>query len=157
MPMGKVIEMLAQKGKKYISIPYVIKGMDVSFSGILTHVTKLLKSNEHSLEDLSFSLQETVYAMLVEVTERALAHTKKDEVLVCGGVAANRRLKEMLAIMSSSHNSSFEGLEAELALDNGAMIAWLGILMKESGQETAFKDTIVDQHFRPEEVEVTWR
>ena len=157
MPMGRVIELQALKGKNYISIPYVIKGMDVSFSGILTHATKLLKSEKHSIEDISFSLQETVFAMLVEVTERALAHTKKEEVLVCGGVAANKRLKEMLEIMSASHNASFEGLEADLALDNGAMIAWLGIIMKESGQETAFKDTIVDQHFRPEEVEVTWR
>ena len=156
-PMGKVIELEAQKGSKYIDIPYVIKGMDVSFSGILTHTSKLLDSRKFELSDLAFSLQETVFSMLVEVTERALAHTRKKEVLVCGGVAANKRLKEMLNEMAISHNAIFKGLNADLALDNGVMIAWLGILMYNSGFKTKFEDTIIDQHFRPEDVPVTWK
>lgn len=156
-PMGRVVELEALKGKKYISIPYVIKGMDVSFSGILTHASKLLQNGSHTIQDLSFSLQETVFAMLVEVTERALAHTKKNEVMVTGGVASNNRLKEMLECMASSHNARFKGLNADLAIDNGVMIAWLGILMYQSGIRTKIEDTLVDQHFRPEDVEVTWR
>ncbi|MCG3225569.1 MAG: bifunctional N(6)-L-threonylcarbamoyladenine synthase/serine/threonine protein kinase [Candidatus Heimdallarchaeota archaeon] len=157
MPMGRVIELKAKEGKNYISVPYVIKGMDVSFSGILTHVSRLYESKEYSIEDLSHSLQETVFSMLVEVTERALAHTKKSEVLVTGGVASNERLKEMLNDMALSHDATFRGLDADLALDNGAMIAWLGLIMKGAGEKTNFEDTLVDQHFRPEEVEVTWR
>lgn len=156
-PMGRVIELLAEKGSKYISIPYAIKGMDVSFSGILTHVTKLYKSGKYSLEDLAYSLQETVFAMLVEITERALAHTRKKEVLVCGGVAANQRLKEMLKEMAAEHGATFKGLNADLAIDNGVMIAWLGNLMYNSGVRATLEDTIVDQHYRPEEVEITWR
>lgn len=156
-PMGKVIEDEARKGLKFIEIPYVIKGMDVSFSGILTHTTKLYQSKKYELADLAYSLQETVFSMLVEVTERALAHTRKKEVLVCGGVAANSRLKEMLNEMAISHGASFKGLEANLALDNGVMIAWLGILMYNSGVRAKIEDTIVDQHFRPEEVPVTWK
>ena len=157
MPMGRMIELNALKGKNYIPIPYVIKGMDVSFSGILTHVTRLLEKEEHDIYDLSFSLQETVFAMLVEVTERALAHTKKTEVLVTGGVASNNRLKEMLQEMANSHGASFVGLKADLAIDNGVMIAWLGILMQQAGNKTIFEDTLVDQHFRPDDVEVNWR
>ncbi|MFW9852761.1 MAG: KEOPS complex N(6)-L-threonylcarbamoyladenine synthase Kae1, partial [Candidatus Thorarchaeota archaeon] len=157
MPMGRVIELEALKGKNYISIPYVIKGMDVSFSGILTHVTKLLENQNYNLQDLSYSLQETIFAMLVEVTERALAHTKKSEILVTGGVASNKRLKQMLETMANSHKAEFRGLDAALALDNGVMIAWLGILMKNSGIETKIEDSTIDQHFRPEDVEVTWR
>jgi len=157
MPMGRVIELNALNGKNYISIPYVIKGMDVSFSGILTHVTRLLEKDEHNIYDLSFSLQETVFAMLVEVTERALAHTKKTEVLVTGGVASNNRLKEMLQEMAQSHGASFVGLEADLAIDNGVMIAWLGLLMQKAGNNTKFADTLVDQHFRPDDVQVNWR
>ena len=156
-PMGKVIEIEALKGSKYIDIPYVIKGMDVSFSGILTHATKLYHSNKYELSDIAYSLQETVFSMLVEVTERALAHTRKNEVLVCGGVAANKRLKEMLNKMAASHNADFVGLNADLALDNGVMIAWLGILMHSSGVKAELKDTIVDQHFRPEDVPVAWK
>ncbi|MHA1779024.1 MAG: KEOPS complex N(6)-L-threonylcarbamoyladenine synthase Kae1, partial [Candidatus Heimdallarchaeaceae archaeon] len=156
-PMGRVIELLAQKGKEYIPIPYAIKGMDVSFSGILTHVTKLFKTGKYSLEDLAYSLQETIFAMLVEVTERALAHTRKKEVLVCGGVAANQRLKEMLSEMAKEHDAMFKGLNADLAIDNGVMIAWLGTLMYKSGTRATIEDTLVDQHYRPEDVEVTWR
>ncbi|MHA1668684.1 MAG: bifunctional N(6)-L-threonylcarbamoyladenine synthase/serine/threonine protein kinase [Candidatus Heimdallarchaeaceae archaeon] len=157
MPMGRVIELLAKEGKNYIPVPYVIKGMDVSFSGILTHVSKMLNTHRYSLNDLAFSLQETVFAMLVEVTERALAHTKKNEVLVCGGVASNNRLKSMLKKMAEIHGASFEGLKADLALDNGVMIAWLGILMYENGTETPIKESVVDQHYRPEDVPVNWR
>jgi len=156
-PMGRVIEIEALKGKNFVNIPYVIKGMDVSFSGILTHTTKLYQSQEYNLSDLAYSLQETVFSMLVEVTERALAHTRKKEVLVCGGVAANSRLKQMLNDMASSHNASFKGLKADLALDNGVMIAWLGILMYKSGIRATIEDTMVDQHFRPEDVIVTWK
>ena len=159
MPMGRVLELEAEKGTEYIPIPYVIKGMDVSFSGILTHVTKLLQSNKYYLTDLAYSLQETVFAMLVEVTERALAHTKKSEVLACGGVASNKRLTEMLADMSSSHGNGvkFTGLDANLAIDNGVMIAWLGLIMYKSGNRTKLSDTLVDQHFRPDDVVVNWR
>lgn len=157
MPMGRVIELEARKGSRYISIPYVIKGMDVSFSGILTHVSKLLNNKENSIQDLSFSLQETIFAMLVEVTERALAHTKKSEVLVCGGVASNNRLKQMLKDMSESHGANFEGLNADLAIDNGVMIAWLGLIMYKSGNRTKLADTVIDQHFRPDDVIVNWR
>ncbi len=157
LPMGRVIELEALKGSKFVDIPYVIKGMDVSFSGILTHTTKLLSSNNYDLTDIAYSLQETVFSMLVEVTERALAHTRKEEVLVCGGVAANKRLKEMLNEMSLSHNAVFKGLDANLALDNGVMIAWLGILMHNSGVKAKLEDTIIDQHYRPEDVPVTWK
>ncbi len=159
MPMGRVIELEAEKGTEYIHIPYVIKGMDVSFSGILTHVTKLLLSNKYKLADLSYSLQETVFAMLVEVTERSLAHTNKSEVLVCGGVASNKRLKEMLQDMSASHGNGvkFTGLDANLAIDNGVMIAWLGLIMYNSGNRTKLSETLVDQHYRPDDVIVNWR
>ncbi|MHA1304209.1 MAG: bifunctional N(6)-L-threonylcarbamoyladenine synthase/serine/threonine protein kinase [Candidatus Heimdallarchaeaceae archaeon] len=156
-PMGRVIELEALKSSNYVFIPYVIKGMDVSFSGILTHITRLLENERYSISDLAFSLQETVFSMLVEVTERALVHTKKDEVLVCGGVASNNRLKEMLKGMAESHGAVFRGLKPALAIDNGVMIAWLGILMYQSGHRTSLLDTIVDQHFRVEDVEVSWR
>ncbi len=157
MPMGRVIELLASKGKNYLPIPYVIKGMDVSFSGILTHASKLLTNDNNNLEDIAFSLQETVFSMLVETTERALAHTKKKEVLVCGGVASNTRLKEMLSKMADSHDAEFIGLNADLAMDNGVMIAWLGILMVKNGWITRIEDSSIDQHFRPEDVQVNWR
>nr|NVI71653.1 putative tRNA N6-adenosine threonylcarbamoyltransferase [Cucujiformia] len=99
---GYNIEQLAKKGKKYMALPYCVKGMDVSFSGILTYMEersdKLLKDG-YNPEDLCYSLQETVFAMLVETTERALAHVGSNEVLIVGGVGCNLRLQEMMRIM----------------------------------------------------------
>lgn len=43
---GYNIEQLAKKGTKLIELPYVVKGMDVSFSGLLTHIEEILKSGE---------------------------------------------------------------------------------------------------------------
>ncbi len=87
---GYNIEQLALLGKKYLELPYLVKGMDVSFSGMLTAIEKIaaekLPTGEVTAEDLCYSLQETVFAMLVETTERAMAHTGADTVLLVGGV-----------------------------------------------------------------------
>nr|NVI71645.1 putative tRNA N6-adenosine threonylcarbamoyltransferase [Cucujiformia] len=99
---GFNIEQLAKKGSKYLPLPYCVKGMDVSFSGVLTYMeerSKQLLKNGYTPEDLCYSLQETVFAMLVETTERALAHVGSKEVLIVGGVGCNLRLQEMMRIM----------------------------------------------------------
>nr|MBE5724936.1 putative tRNA N6-adenosine threonylcarbamoyltransferase [Cucujiformia] len=105
---GYNIEQLAKKGNKYLPLPYCVKGMDVSFSGILTYMEEradTLLKNEYSPEDLCYSLQETVFAMLVETTERAMAHVGSTEVLIVGGVGCNLRLQEMMRIMCEERNA----------------------------------------------------
>nr|MBE5724948.1 putative tRNA N6-adenosine threonylcarbamoyltransferase [Cucujiformia] len=100
---GFNIEQLAKKGgAKYIPLPYTVKGMDVSFSGILTYIEeryKNLLNSGYTQEDLCHSLQETVFSMLVETTERAMSHVGSSEVLIVGGVGCNLRLQEMMKIM----------------------------------------------------------
>jgi len=182
-PAGPKIEELAKKGK-YIGLPYVVKGMDVSFSGILTRVQQLYqqkvtkknilkllgKSNalpyttdiEHkqiltglkkrldepiSKEDLCFSVQETCFAMLAEVVERAMAHTGKKELLLVGGVGANQRFCEMLNVMCRERGAKFYKVPMSLAGDQGAMIAWEGFLRKKS-----YGDIEVNPHWRTDEV-----
>ena len=93
-PGGPKVEEMAKKSDKYIKLPYTVKGMDLSFSGLLTAAIRKYESGE-SIEDVCYSLQETAFSMLVEVTERAISHAKKTEVLLCGGVAANTALREM--------------------------------------------------------------
>lgn len=153
-PGGPLVENLAKSGK-YFQLPYVVKGMDLSFSGLLT--ASVEASKKHSLEDTCFSLQETAFSMLVEVTERAIAHTEKKEIMLVGGVGANRRLQEMLALMAKEHKARFFVPRKDVLGDNGAMIAWLGILMHRSGVRHRLEDTMVRQRFRTDEVEVTWR
>lgn len=100
---GYNIEQLALQGTRYIELPYIVKGMDVSFSGMLTFVEKEAKqkitTGECTAADLCYSLQETVFAMLVETTERAMAHTGADTVLIVGGVGCNKRLQSMMQLM----------------------------------------------------------
>ena len=131
-PGGPKIEKLAIKSTKYIELPYVVKGMDLSFSGIYTACRRLIKSpqfgKDYTKEDIAYSLQETAFSMLTEVTERALAHTEKDEVLLTGGVAANKRLQEMIRYIAEEHDAQFYVVPLRLAGDNGAMIAFTGVL-----------------------------
>lgn len=89
------------RGKRLVPLPYTTKGMDVSLSGILTATEALTHDKRYRINDspetgaeedyftsadLCFSLQETIFAMLVEITERAMAHIGSKEVLIVGGV-----------------------------------------------------------------------
>jgi len=156
MPLGAALEKLAANGEKLISLPYVVKGMDISLSGLLTAATTLLRKGECRLEDLCYSLQETAFSMVTEVTERALAHTEKKEVLLTGGVAANRRLQSMLGIIAEEHDARFNVVPREFATDNGAMIAWTGVLAYTHGAVTPVKESFVKLRWRLEKVDVPW-
>ena len=155
-PSGPAIEKLALKGQTYIDLPYTIKGMDVAFSGLLTAAEQLYKQHI-PLEDLCYSLQETAFAALTEVTERAMAHTEKHEVLLGGGVASNKRLRTMVATMAQDRGATCYVPSPDLCIDNGAMIAWLGLLMYNSGLRMRIEESTIDQRFRTDMVEVTWR
>jgi len=155
-PSGPKIEKLAINAKKYLTLPYTIKGMDIAFSGLLTAADQYYKKGE-KLEDICYSIQETTFAALTEVTERAMAHTEKNEVLLGGGVASNNRLRNMVETMAEERDASFFVPSKDLCIDNGAMIAWLGILMYNSGVRMDIEDSIIDQKFRTDMVDVTWR
>lgn len=155
-PAGPRIEQLAGEGTKLLDLPYSVKGMDVAFSGILT-AAKQLGRKGASIEDLCFSIQEICFSMLVEVTERAIAHVEKEEVLLGGGVVQNRRLQEMVKIMAAERGAEMYVPPGRLCVDNGAMIAWTGIIMRESGVQMNISDTGVRQRFRTDEVDVVWR
>lgn len=155
-PFGAVVERLAEDGKRLIPLPYTVKGMDMSFSGLLTAAINLLRKKEHKLEDLCYSLQETVFSMVTEVTERALAHTEKKEVLLTGGVAANRRLQSMIKTIAEDHGAEFAAMPREFAVDNGAMIAWTGVLAYTHGVVTPIEKSFVKLRWRLEEAEVPW-
>jgi N6-L-threonylcarbamoyladenine synthase/N6-L-threonylcarbamoyladenine synthase/protein kinase Bud32 len=155
-PSGPVIEKLAKKGRKYLDLPYTIKGMDVAFSGLLTAARRYYERGER-IEDICYSIQETAFAALTEVTERAMAHVAKEEVLLGGGVACNRRLREMVKTMARERGAYFFVPDDSLCIDNGAMIAWTALLMYKSGIRMDIKDTFIDQRFRTDTVDVKWR
>ena len=187
-PCGPKIEQLAKESKNYIELPYKVKGMDVAFSGILTNLKqkleaqiKSLQSNprppsprnqllnkkpisnlkeDYTIADLSYSLQETAFAMLVEVAERALAHIGKKELLLGGGVACNFRLKEMCKIMCEERGARFFCPSRDLLVDNGAMIAYLGEIMFNKGIKFFPKDfdkVDILSRQRTDDVVVRWK
>jgi N6-L-threonylcarbamoyladenine synthase/protein kinase Bud32 len=156
MPFGAIIERLARQGKELIPLPYVVKGMDLSYSGLLTAAAQQLHRGTHRLEDLCYSLQEIAFSMLTEVTERALAHTEKPEVSLTGGVAANKRLQSMISEIAKEHNARFSVVPTEYAVDNGAMIAWTGMLAFKHGQRTPIEKSFVRLKWRLEDIHVPW-
>lgn len=151
-PGGPLLEKLANGGQ-YIELPYTVKGMDLAFSGLVSAA----KESGAPLPDICYSLQETAFAMCVEVTERALSLTGKNEVLLVGGVGANRRLQEMLRIMCEDRGARFFVPEQKYLGDNGAMIAYTGKLMLESGASLPTDASQINPSFRSDEVEVTWK
>ncbi|MBT3642423.1 tRNA (adenosine(37)-N6)-threonylcarbamoyltransferase complex transferase subunit TsaD [archaeon] len=159
-PGGPKIEKLAQEcknKKELIELAYSVKGMDVSFSGIQTQI-KNLYDKKTPIEDLAYSLQETVFAMLTEVAERALAHTGKKELLLGGGVACNARLQEMCQIMCNERGVKFFCPPKPLLVDNAAMIGYLGLKMFKARLGESNLDKIdIKPRERTDEVQVNWK
>jgi N6-L-threonylcarbamoyladenine synthase/protein kinase Bud32 len=151
-PGGPAIEALAKEGEP-LALPYTVKGMDLAFSGIVSAA----KDAKAPLGDVCAGLQETAFAMCVEVTERALAHAGKEEVILVGGVGANRRLQEMVRIMCEDRGARFAVPEPKYLGDNGAMIAYTGRLMLASGRSLPVEESKILPGYRADDVEVTWR
>lgn len=164
-PAGpKIDEMAARskaRGDKYIELPYNVKGMDVSFSGLFTLLKNMIKSGEYCTEEkreqLCYSVQETVFAMLLEVSERAMAHCEKSELVLGGGVACNSRLKEMSKIMCKERNAKCIIPENQYLVDNAAMIGVLGIKMFKAGNITNLEDSRINPYERTDDIIVNWR
>jgi N6-L-threonylcarbamoyladenine synthase len=172
---------------RYIDLPYVVKGMDVSFSGLLTFIEKQaqtqLVNGACTANDLCYSLQETIFAMLVETTERAIAHTQADTVLIVGGVGCNVRLQDMMRDMVAERthhrrfrhytspkvlSTTFEpprtkdevtlcAMDSRYCIDNGAMIAQAGIFAFQMDACTPLAETFCTQRYRTDAVDVIWR
>lgn len=158
---GYNIEQMAKKGKQLVDLPYTVKGMDVSFSGILSYIegiaNKKVDSKECTAEDLCFSLQETIFSMLIEISERAMAHCHSNEILIVGGVGCNKRLQEMMHIMAEERGATLYATDSRFCIDNGAMIAQAGWEMFRAGITTPIEDTWCTQRYRTDEVEIVWR
>jgi len=153
----KIYELALKSNQHFIELPYTVKGMDVSFGGLLTNLKQKYDSGRYKLEDLCYSLQETVFAMLLEVSERALAHCDKKELLLGGGVACNKRLQEMSQQMCKDFGAECFIPPNEFLVDNAAMIAWTGILMHKAGITTKVEDSFIKPYERTDDVEVIWR
>ena len=158
-PCGGRIERLAgQSSGQYVQLPYIVKGNDVSFSGLLTAAIRLAQEQKASAEDACYSLQETAFAMLAEAVERALSFTGKKEMMIVGGVAANKRLAGMLEVACSRQTAKLFVCPIKFAGDNGAQISWTALQRYGSTKKRVkIEESFVQQSWRLDTVDVSWR
>jgi len=154
-PGGPKVEQHARDGE-YHELPYVVKGMDFSFSGIMSAAKQAIDDGV-PVDDVCRGMEETIFAMLTEVSERALSLTGADELVLGGGVGQNDRLQRMLGEMCEQRGAKFYAPENRFLRDNAGMIAMLGAKMYAAGDTIAIEDSRIDSNFRPDEVAVTWR
>jgi len=153
---GRIEQLAAQSAGKYMQLPYVVKGNDVSFSGLLTAAMKLSEKAEAA--EACYSLQETSFAMLTEAVERALSFTGKKEMMIVGGVAANKRLAEMLKAACSRQGAKLFVCPLKFAGDNGAQIAWTALQQyQDTKRHIKVEESFVQQSWRLDTVDVSWR
>ncbi|ADL18997.1 Putative O-sialoglycoprotein endopeptidase [Acidilobus saccharovorans 345-15] len=150
-----VVDACAEGGEFIGWFPYVVKGQDVSYSGLLTAALRALRRGA-KLKDVCYTLREVAFSAAVEVTERCLAHTGKRDVVLTGGVAANRVLNSKLDSMARLHGGTYRGVPAYYSGDNGAMISLAGLLAHLSGVHVEPERAFINQRWRLDEVEVPW-
>ena len=162
-PGGPVIEKLASEwletqenpSLEGLELPFAVRGMDLAFSGVMTAAQRLI-DNGAELGAVCWSLQEHAFSACVEVAERALSHTGKKELLLGGGVACNTRLRTMCEQMAEERESTLHAPPRMYCIDNGTMIALLGLIEMEQGRKTTYEESGVDQYLRTDQTQVTW-
>ncbi len=155
-PGGPALEREAQAGTELFDLPYSVHGMDVAFSGMLTAALALHRRGA-ARPDLAYSVEVTAYSMLTEITERALAHRRRDAVVLGGGVACNERLRGMVRSMAEERGGSMFAPPRAMCVDNGAMIAWTGRLAFDAGLAVPIEASAIQPRQRTDLVPTPWR
>src|ERR671930_1575253 len=158
-PCGDRIEELAgTSAGTYLRLPYLVKGNDVSLSGLLTTAIRTASDKNSLLPDVCYSLQETAFAMLTETIERAISFTDKREMIIVGGVAANKRLSQMLEMACRRQNGILYICPINFSGDNGAQIAWTGILdYITTKKQVSIEKSFIRQSWRVDTIDIGWR
>ena len=132
-PGGPVIDKLAHEGKNTYNLPLPLNDntYNFSFSGLKSAVINLVhnevqRGNEIRKEDLACSFQNVVVEVLVKKTFKALNEYNIKNLIVAGGVAANRGLREKLTEECEKNNVNLTFPDMKYCTDNGAMIAASG-------------------------------
>ncbi len=143
-PGGPHIDRLAHEGEPTLTLPraWLEEGSyDFSFSGLKSSVINTLHNAKQKGEtihpqDLAASFQASVIDVLVTKTVKATKEYDVKQVLLAGGVAANKGLRAAL-------DTAFKGLDAELIIpplslctDNAAMIGAVGTVLYEQGKRS---------------------
>lgn len=138
-PGGPVIDRLAGQGQVTVDFPraWLEPGsLDFSFSGLKTavmHTIQTEAAGTQSVENVAASFQEAVLDVLVEKTRTAVKHTGVRQLIVAGGVAANRGLRKRLEAYALEAGIILSLPPLELCTDNAAMIASAAYFAQKKG------------------------
>lgn len=140
-PGGVMIDRLAERGNRAaLAFPRAMKdGLDFSFSGLKTSLLMRLRKmgapvSPEELPDLAASYQEAIVEVLVEKTLRAATEHAISRIVICGGVAANRRLRERFREAAACASIDFFVPPPVLCTDNAGMIAVVGEHLLKEGR-----------------------
>ena len=140
-PGGPVLAQLAEQGR-----PDVIKlprpmlhsgDLDFSFSGlktaVLTKVREIGEPDDQQRADIARGFQDAIVEVLVKKSMRAVRESRLKQLVVAGGVGANRELRRQLDAAAAKARITVYYPELEFCTDNGAMIALAGALRYQAG------------------------
>ena len=130
-PGGPVISKLAEKGnRKAIIFPRPLleeNNFDFSFSGLKTAVLNYIRTNPNfKTEDVCASFEEAVCEVLIEKTFKAAEKFKIPRIIVAGGVASNKRLRELFYEKTKVKEFEIYFPSPEFCTDNAAMVGIVG-------------------------------
>ncbi|HCC72651.1 MAG TPA: tRNA (adenosine(37)-N6)-threonylcarbamoyltransferase complex transferase subunit TsaD, partial [Methylophilaceae bacterium] len=138
-PGGLALSLLAEKGKPHFDLPRPLihtKDLNVSFSGLKTAVLHLVRAQENLTDeikaDIAFAFQEAITDVLTKKCLSALDQTHLNQLVVSGGVGANKQLRQKLNTELSKKNYKVFFPRLEFCTDNGAMIAFAGAMRIET-------------------------
>ncbi|MEW5909321.1 MAG: tRNA (adenosine(37)-N6)-threonylcarbamoyltransferase complex transferase subunit TsaD [Thermodesulfobacteriota bacterium] len=158
-PGGPVIDRLSEEGdSKRIRFPKALMEeplLDFSFSGIKTAVARYIQTHPEFMEEtvhIAAGFQEAVVEVLTTKLIRAAQRCNCSNMAVVGGVAGNRRLREMLMGRAKENNLFVSIPPMSLCGDNAAMIAYVGGHRLMKGEVSRWDDDVYSRNSRPRSV-----
>lgn len=149
-PGGAALSKLAESGKPKYNLPKPMlhsKDFDFSFSGLKTAVLTLVKKQPELTDtikaNIAASFQESITEVLIYKTLKAMNSLNLNQIVVSGGVGANKQLREKLTKSSQEDNFQLFFPSLEFCTDNGAMIALAGYLRHSLSEKKDYRFTVM--------------
>ena len=149
-PGGAALSKLAESGKPKYDLPKPMlhsKDFDFSFSGLKTAVLTLVKKQPELTDiikaNIAASFQESITEVLIYKTLKAMNSLNLNQIVVSGGVGANKQLREKLTKSSQENNFKLFFPSLEFCTDNGAMIALAGYLRYALSEKKDYRFTVM--------------
>ena len=149
-PGGAALSKLAESGTPIFNLPKPMlhsKDFDFSFSGLKTAVLTLVKKQTELTDqikaNIAASFQESITEVLIHKSVNAMNHLNLDQIVVSGGVGANKQLREKLVASSKKNNYQVFFPSLEFCTDNGAMIALAGSLRYKLSHKTDYRFSVI--------------